>query len=96
MKIANQETIKSIVQPEDKPTVETGKVRENTSLGIANVKSGFDKLIGPNNVETMITQNQAETLKQNQAETLKQNQAETLQPPKPASGQAALLQRLKW
>jgi hypothetical protein len=64
MKIANQETIKSIVEPEDKPgAVESAKVRENTSLGIASVKSRFENAAKPNTAETMIAQNQAETLK---------------------------------
>ena len=74
MKIANQEPIKSIVQPEDKPAAaETMKTAQNISLGVASVKSSFENPLGPNNVETMIAQNQAETLKQNQAETLKPN-----------------------
>jgi hypothetical protein len=72
MKIGNQETIKSIIQPEDKPgAVESAKGAQNTSIGIASVKNKFENAPVPNYMETILTQNQAETLKQNQAETLK-------------------------
>jgi hypothetical protein len=86
----NQETIKSIIAPEDKPGVESGKVRENTSLGVASVKSTFEMAPSENAIARQaLTPDQFSLNEKGQVVVQKQQLVELLKSQTEKSGKPA-------